>query len=311
MKWGIRILLVFVLVGCDRLTPPAPVEYRTASPTASAVSLAPSSKPVVAPEDGVLIQKGDTLYSLSKRYQVPISEVIQTNSLRPPYTIKVGQRLVIPKPRVHVVGKGDTIYSLSRAYRVDMSQLTKINGINKPYAIYPGQTLKIPSSVNAAQAPASSQASAPVKTSSPLPQVKTKTAVPKKYIPPKRSASKFSWPVKGKIVSSYGPKAGGLHNDGINIAAARGTVVKAAENGIIAYTGNQIEGYGNLILIKHDGGWTTAYAHINEISVQKGQQVKVGQKIGTVGSTGSVSTPQLHFEIRKGRQAVNPSGYIK
>ena len=126
-----------------------------------------------------------------------------------------------------------------------------------------------------------------------------------------RSSSKFSWPLRGKILSGYGPKEGGLVNDGINISANLGATVKAAENGVVAYAGNEIKGMGNLIIIQHADGWMTVYAHLNSMNVRRGNKVTVGQNIGTVGKTGKVDKPQLHFEIRKGTKAYNPIQYLK
>jgi murein DD-endopeptidase MepM/ murein hydrolase activator NlpD len=121
---------------------------------------------------------------------------------------------------------------------------------------------------------------------------------------------RFMRPVDGKIISGYGPKEGGLHNDGINIKAAKGTAVRAAENGVVAYTGNEMAGYGNLILIRHADRWMTAYAHMDKILVKKGDVVSAGQTVGTVGATGQVDSPQLHFEVRKGTQAEDPAKYL-
>ena len=126
-----------------------------------------------------------------------------------------------------------------------------------------------------------------------------------------RSSSKFSWPVRGKILSAYGAKNNGLFNDGINIAATKGTTVTAAENGVVAYAGNEIKGMGNLIIVQHEAGWMTVYAHLDSMNVKRGTKVNVGQKIGTVGETGKVDSPQLHFEIRKGTKAYNPTSYMK
>ena len=126
-----------------------------------------------------------------------------------------------------------------------------------------------------------------------------------------RSSSKFSWPLRGTILSHYGAKTGGLYNDGINISAALNTSVFAAENGIVAYAGNEVRGMGNLVIIQHADGWMTVYAHLNSMTVRRGARVSVGQKIGAVGKTGKVTTPQLHFEIRKGTKAYNPINYLK
>ncbi len=124
--------------------------------------------------------------------------------------------------------------------------------------------------------------------------------------PPPRAGSRFLWPVRGTILSGFGEKPGGLRNDGINIGASKGTPVAAADAGIVAYAGNQLKSFGNLVLIRHDGGWVTVYAHLDAIGVEQGQRVTRGQGIGTVGQTGNVRAPQLHFAVRKGEQVLNP-----
>jgi murein DD-endopeptidase MepM/ murein hydrolase activator NlpD len=128
--------------------------------------------------------------------------------------------------------------------------------------------------------------------------------------PAPRGSGKFLWPVNGKVVSAFGVKDGGLHNDGINIAAPLGTPIKAAENGTVVYAGNELRGFGNLLLIRHADGWVTAYAHCEAFLVKRGDQVKRGQVVARVGQTGNVTSPQLHFELRKGSQAVDPMGEL-
>ena len=115
----------------------------------------------------------------------------------------------------------------------------------------------------------------------------------------------------GPILSAYGPKSDGLHNDGVNIAAPRGTPIHAAENGVVVYAGNELRGFGNLLLIKHSNGWVTAYAHADEILVQRGQTVQRGQVVAKVGSSGNVSVPQLHFELRKGVRTLDPARLLE
>ena len=125
-----------------------------------------------------------------------------------------------------------------------------------------------------------------------------------------RGGERFLWPVKGQIISGFGPKKGGLNNDGINISAPAGTSVMAADNGVVAYAGNELRGFGNLLLIRHADGWVTAYAHNAKLLVKRGEKVKRGQAIAQIGSTGNVSAPQLHFEIRKGTDPVDPLRYL-
>lgn len=131
-------------------------------------------------------------------------------------------------------------------------------------------------------------------------------APPKEDVPPARAGNRFLWPIRGPILSGFGDKPGGLRNDGINIGAPKGTAVMSADNGIVAYAGNQLKSFGNLVLIRHDGGWVTVYAHLDAIAVEQGQRVTRGQGIGTVGQTGNVRSSQLHFAVRRGEQVLNP-----
>jgi len=162
-----------------------------------------------------------------------------------------------------------------------------------------------------APAPAADTAKPAVKSAGNInvtPPAKPPAPVP---APAARTGKGFVWPVRGPLLSNFGTKDGGLRNDGINIVAAKGAAVKAAENGVVAYAGNEIRGFGNLLLIKHAGGYVTAYAHNDNLLVKRGEKVRRGQKIATVGSSGSVSRPQLHFEIRKGRRPQDPEKYLR
>jgi murein DD-endopeptidase MepM/ murein hydrolase activator NlpD len=247
------------------------------------------------------VARKETVYGISRRYGVPVRSVIDANRLVPPYPLRVGQTLLIPVQRTHVVAKGETVYSISRRYGVELGELVRLNRVAPPYTIKPAQRLVLPDSRPVAPpalgAPAGKTLAA-AGSAKPTP-----VAIPQ---PPPRAGSKFLWPVKGRVILGYGPKRNGLHNDGINIKAPRGTPIRAAENGVVAYTGNELRGFGNLLLIKHAGGWVTAYAHGETVMVRRGDTVRRGQTIGQVGSTGSVTSPQLHFEVRKGTQAVDP-----
>ena len=120
----------------------------------------------------------------------------------------------------------------------------------------------------------------------------------------------FRWPVKGRVIAGFGPKSGGGQNDGINLAVPEGTPIKAAEDGVVAYAGNELKGYGNLVLIRHANGFVSAYAHASELLVKRGDTIKRGQVIAHAGQTGNVTSPQLHFEIRKGSTPVDPAKYL-
>jgi murein DD-endopeptidase MepM/ murein hydrolase activator NlpD len=119
-------------------------------------------------------------------------------------------------------------------------------------------------------------------------------------------APRFHWPVRGEVVSGFGPKADGLRNDGIDIAVPENTPIKAADDGVVIYSGNQLKSFGNLVLVRHSNEYVTAYAHAKEVRVKQGDTIKAGEIIGTSGQTGNVATPQVHFEIRKGSTPVDP-----
>lgn len=264
--------------------------------------------------DYVTVRKGDTLYSIARRYDVPIRELIETNNIRPPYGLKIGQKLRMPDAKYHVVSKGDTLYNISKRYNVDMRQLSRTNNLREPFTLSIGQRLLLPGSIVTKQASVSSYSptgSAKKKSSSSWKPQKSKSKTASYSSSVKKRSSKFAWPVRGQVISKFGVIAKGRNNDGINIKAPLGTTVKAADAGTIAYAGNELKGFGNLILIKHSGGWITAYAHNDSLNVRKGQKVRKGEKIATVGSTGGVSSPQLHFEIRAGKKAVNPLNYLQ
>lgn len=236
----------------------------------------------------VVVASGDTLYSLSRKYSVPVNDLAVMNKLTPPFNLKVGQKIRVP--------------NLARV-SVEPTSKTTVKVVEKAQK---------PSVESKPVQQKSNEKKSEVKVATKQPEKKI-SSDPSKKLPKinARSSSKFSWPVRGKILSNYGAKTNGLFNDGINIGATRGAVVKAAENGVVAYAGNEVKGMGNLIIIQHDDGWMTVYAHMDSMVVRRGARVSVGQKIGTVGKTGKVDSPQLHFEIRKGTKAYNPTSYLK
>jgi len=326
------------LAGCGTAPSPAPVDNRTypdtAAPRSDAGKVAASERGAsTVPERGALtvkVRAGEGLYSIAKRAKVPLRAIIDANGLKPPYTLKPGQRLILPRPRVHVVGAGDTVYGIAKRYDVGLRNLIRVNEIRPPFRIVVGQRLRLPASLGIAASPrpAPARPTAMARPSSlakdaagfaPSRNVTKRSAPPAKQggslrvpppppiDPPPRNAHAFLWPVKGKLLSAFGPKPGGLYNDGINIAAPKNTEVRAAANGIVAYAGNELRGYGNLLLIRHRGGWITAYAHNDRLLVGRGDVVRRGQGIARVGNTGSVTKPQLHFEIRRGSHAVDPA----
>lgn len=256
---------------------------------------------------------GDTLWSVSNRYNLVMRDIVTHNNLIAPFRLVAGQRLRLPPPREYQVREGDSLYAVSRIFDVSVREIARLNNMREPFTLHPGQVIRLPNentpSDLAAAPSAKPRQSASVQKVA-VTQPVSRPPAPITAKTPPRSNSKFLKPVSGTIISSYGPKKGGLHNDGINIAAARGTPVLAAENGVVVYVGSELRGSGNLVLVRHADRWMSAYAHLDKASVKRGQVLKRGEKLGTVGSTGTVTEPQLHFEIRRGTEAVNPVRYL-
>ena len=329
-RWGVLGVALF-LAGCGSYYAPTPVKYGdprqapTRAPSAYVPPVPSESQPYAARTDSeavrawpstgvVVVEPGDTLNRISRRYGVPEQELVRLNGLTRPYYVAPGRKLRLPGPKVHTVQRGETVYGIAQRYRVAQTALVRLNGIAPPYRLAVGQRLKIPAPETPATKPVVT-ASLPSETSRakmPPPQMRAPIEPQRTAIrpAPPRSARGFRWPLKGKILLRFGDRGKGLHNDGINIAAKRGAAVRAAENGVVAYAGNELRGFGNLILLKHSGGWTSAYAHNSRLLVRAGQRVRRGQVIARVGSTGSVNRPQLHFELRRGDNAVDPAKYL-
>jgi murein DD-endopeptidase MepM/ murein hydrolase activator NlpD len=394
------VVIAASLAGCDTLSDwvwePPPQRSATAP-------LPPPGTLGRAHPDSIVVKPGQTLFDVSRLYDIPTRAVIDANHLEPPYRLIAGHTLVLPQIKTHLVRAGDTLYSVSRTYGVEASTLVATNHLQPPYTIFTGTVLVLPpqaassggysasivgtplpppgqgappsSQPVAAQAtplppvpppaqrptpqqqasgsgitatplapppsaapspqvalpPASGpQALAPVPSaqapvavappptptqaapgvSAPPPPAPDQTASLALPPPPPRSGRSFLWPVQGDVSSKFGPMPGGTQNDGINIKAPEGTPVLAADAGTVAYTGNELRGYGNLILIKHADGWMTAYAHNSKLLVTRGQKVQRGQVIARVGATGAVAEPQLHFEVRRGSRALDPMDYL-
>ena len=246
----------------------------------------------------ITVSRGDTLYSLSRKYEIPVNDLAVINKISAPFTLSVGQKLKVPKlDKVQT----KTIYKTEDKKTVQNAVKTSEKKVDKKINIKSQTPQK-----SSYSAVSEKQKINTEKTKNNTKQTKQETH---KIVA--RSSSKFSWPLRGKILSGYGPKEGGLVNDGINISANLNAAVKSAENGIVAYAGNEIKGMGNLIIIQHADGWMTVYAHLNSMNVRRGNKVSVGQNIGSVGKTGKVDKPQLHFEIRKGTKSYNPIQYLK
>ena len=272
------------------------------------------------------IQAGpsDTIYSLATRYQVTPQSLIVDNDLAEPYILQEGQILKITPPREHIVTVTDSLFGISQRYAVSQFHLAELNELSEPYQLVEGQALLIPDThdftvlngskgVNTALARPAPQAVTSVARANRDAVVLPKsTQVRKNFVAPAfASGDAFTWPLEGQIIRDFGPAGKGVHNDGVNIGAVRGANVQVSAPGTVAYIGRNLKSFGSMVLIKHDGGYITAYAHLDDITVAEGDVLGAGQVLGTVGQTGRVDSPQLHFEVRQARQPINPHDIIK
>ena len=283
--------------------------------TPAKLVVAPLREPVEAipPNQIVEVRANDTLYAVATRYQVTPQSVIEANGLQPPYNLRKGQALKLVPRRTHIVRPGDSVYVISQRYAVSQYQLAQLNYLKPPFELKIGQKLQLPNSldfsvldVGLPDGVSSTNIAQPTPTETSVP-----TAPRKRFVAPSLAGSSgFTWPVQGEIITEFGPSQRGVHNDGVNIAASEGASVGAAAKGRVAFVGTNIKSFGKLVLVKHDGGIITAYAHLGDISVKEGDIVTAGQSIGTIGRSGRVDSPQLHFEIRKSRQPIDPRSLI-
>jgi len=292
----------------------------------------------------VTVISGETVDSIARKYGVPASAISETNGFREGAVLRPGQRVVIPRyvtasethapapqssaaPRatenVHIVEPGESMLGIARKHGVTITALARANNI-QPYAkISIGDRLTIPGGRHVAERQASAPQVAQPRTV-PAEKVASAPAQSARVATPEHQTTEsvtqtaeaaggmpsFRWPVKGRIITAFGPRPNGVPNDGINLAVPEGTPVKAADDGVVAYAGNELKGYGNLILIRHANGFVSAYANASELLVKRGDTIKRGQVIAHAGQTGNVTSPQLHFEIRKGSTPVDPTKYL-
>jgi len=368
----------------DASPPPSSPSYqarpfRTAAADPAATPGAPyASAP--ARGDAIEVQRGDTLYGLSRRHGVSLDELMSVNNLTSS-SLRPGQKLYLPSgasaavrgtapakvaaaeplpqpvgPEVearyrgtHTVKAGESLYNIARANNVKVGELQQVNGITDPRRVRPGTVLKVPGVAPVAAAETIAKPIAPEvpaapsrvgsetttqptmingatkvaelsdKTSDAAPVTdarptlrEEKVAVAAPQVTTQTVDSvKLRWPAQGKVIAGFGGRPDGTHNDGINLSVPLGTDVRAAESGVVAYAGSELKGYGNLVLLRHDNGWVTAYAHNDELLVKRGDKVSRGQVISKAGKTGSVDQPQVHFELRQGSKPVDPTPYME
>ncbi len=233
------------------------------------------------------IASGESLYTIARRYEVTTQAIVQANNLSSPDKIVVGQKVIIP-------GRADLL-----ATKAPTTQVASTTPMATPAPAQQTLPQAAPNALQAATTPAATPT---------LPQQAAPSAQPTQVAnvpaaePAMSGSDKFRWPASGRVLVDFASSKG----TGINIEVPEGSAVKAAENGTVIYVGSGVEGYGNLVLIRHPNGYVSAYAHLQSMSVAKGATVGRGDTIGAAGMTGSVTKPQLHFELRKGATPVDP-----
>lgn len=307
--------------------PAAPAPAATTAtpppPTWTARPVTPDA--VTIPTSRYVVVTGDTLGRIAIKTRASAEAIARANGLAPPFTVKLGQKLTIPGGRYHLVKRGESGIAIARAYGVDWSQVVTTNHMEEPYILREGQRLLLPSQAEAARMSIEQRAEAfrldiddivtggePALASNARPA--TPTTSPARTLPPTAAVAPpagrftgfFRWPVEGKVIRPFGDLGNGRRNDGINIAAPRGTPILAAADGVVAYVGTEVAIYGGLVLIRHADGWITAYGHAENLLVKRGQAVKKGQQIASVAEAGLDEQDQLHFQTRQGRTPVDP-----
>ena len=242
------------------------------------------------PKDGyIYVNKGETIYSISNKYGLIPKNIIEANNLKQPFSLTKNQRLFLPYPLIHNVKNDDTIFSLSVQFAVNQSDIVELNNLKKPFELNEFQKIKIPLNKDYS-----------------VIGLTEKIKVSKRQILTKNNnfvkAPMFIWPAKGKLLKKFGPHSNGKqHNDGVDIEVNENEEVIASFDGKVAFVGSNIKSFGNMILIKHDKKWITAYSKVGKTLVSQGDFVKKGDIIASMEDNNV-----LHFQIRKSRNPVNP-----
>ena len=289
--------------------------------------------PVPREKPGMLLRvaAGETVLSISRRFGVPARTIIALNDLTEPYLLLSGQQLKLPRgslsdarryeppaeaPRPDwddASAKTTQIAAPAHEVRVvaiepapPVSERVETPPFRNTHGLAVNHVEAAPGAPEPPASPAQRAARADSTESPPSSLAALARRADSSDVPLPPTRNTFLWPVEGRVISGFGAKPDGKHNDGINIAAPVGSDIRAAKSGVVAYAGNELRGYGNLVLIRHDGGWMTAYAHNDSLLVGKGDVVRRGQVISRSGKSGRVSRPQAHFEIRRDGEPQDP-----
>jgi murein DD-endopeptidase MepM/ murein hydrolase activator NlpD len=287
---------------------------RAARAAATRASAKPSAPATAAQRESVhVVAEGETLMGIANRAKVPRVLIAEANGLAPPYAVKVGQKLLIPRTRRYVVKPGDTGFAIAYRHAVPWSQIAIANGLAIDAAVTPGKELLIPTVLDPAKiAPQSSagpspQAAKAAASSAAAASAVASAAVAAATAPAGKTAARFAWPLEGTVRRGWKSNRAADHHDGIDIVAPRGTPVRAAATGTVLFAGLEKEQFGNLVVVDHGDGWNTAYGFLSRVTVKQGSRVAAGERVGLVGDTGRARGNELHFEVRQDGAPIDPA----
>lgn len=286
------LLLGLSLAACAPTRGPAPIESRTISPGKTADQRSASGKAIAelppVPAGSYRVKRGDTLVSIALEYGVDWRDLVSWNGLDNPNVIEVGQILRVRPPEPRAMASAPAEAPAQGATPIQPGGAMEVRPLTQ------GQAAQTPADPAAGTEAAASRAGQPAEVASGAPSSAAPVA-----------GLNWSWPANGQVIAGF--SEGG--SKGISIAGAPGESIFAAEQGRVVYSGNGLRGYGNLVIVKHEGDFLTAYAHNRAILVKEGQVVRRGQKIAELGMS-DADRPMLHFEVRKGGKPVDPMAYL-
>ncbi|WP_140940446.1 peptidoglycan DD-metalloendopeptidase family protein [Prosthecodimorpha hirschii] len=290
---------------------PAPAPVVTATVKAPSVTATAVTGVKVGPH---IVRSGESLERIAASYGISKAKLKEANGLKHD-DVKPGQKLLLPSGAVlRLADKG----AAAPAPQVAVKQMPApaVVAAPAPAVVVPAPQIAVkPMPGKPGETRVAAIGAPPA--AAPAPSTPETIAIAKEpgvdgqatRGEAKSGTPSFRWPVRGRVIKEFG-SANGERNDGINLAVPEGTSIKAAEDGEVIYSGNELKGYGNLVLVRHQDGWVTAYAHASELLVNKGERITRGQIIARAGATGGVNQPQLHFEIRKGQRPVDPKQFL-
>lgn len=258
------------------------------------------------------VKQGDSLYNIARHHKVQVTELQHANGIADPRKVKPGVVLKVPAEGSASGASGSLQVAASpasapAAAAAPAAEAPRLGTTTRPTVINSAAEKRV-----AVAKPETATDAAPA-VAEPEPKGEQVASAAKSAATGATAigSSKLRWPAKGKVIAGFGPRIDGSHNDGINVAVPMGTDVHAAEGGVVAYAGNELKGYGNLVLVRHDNGWVTAYAHAEQMLVKRGDKVRRGQVIAKAGKSGTVDQPQVHFELRQGSKPVDPTPFME